>query len=77
MAAELIKLEPRIDPRQVIATLEELLQRAKDGEFEAFIAVCVRPDGGFCTRSSGCKNSIEMIGALWAAQFDLLKASEK
>ena len=77
MTLEVIKLEPKVDPRKVVETLEELLTRAKDGEFEAFVAVCMRPDGYFFTRSSGYPSSLELIGALHVAQHDLVKASER
>lgn len=36
---EIVKLEPKSDPREIVKTLEELLQRAKDGEFESFVAI--------------------------------------
>jgi len=77
MTLEIVKLEPKQDPRKVIETLEELVRRAKEGEFEAVVAVCMRPSGTFFTRSSGYPSSLELIGALFAAQNDLLKASEK
>jgi hypothetical protein len=73
----LVVLEKKVDPMEVISTLAELLERAKSGEFESFIAVCVRPNGEFFTRSSGCKNSLELAGALTFAQYDLVKASMK
>lgn len=76
MTVELVKLEPKADPRGVIEGLEELLQRAKDGEFDAFIAVCMRADSSYMTRTSGCKNTLEMIGALHVVQQDLVIASE-
>jgi len=77
MPAELVKLEPRADPHEVVSTLTELLERAKAGEFEAVIAVCLRPSGTFMTRSSGYKNSLELLGALHCAQHDLIIASER
>ena len=78
MTLEVIKLEPKPrDPRQIIETLEELVNRAKEGEFEAVVAVCLRPDDTFLTRSSGYPSSLELIGALYAAQHDILKATEK
>jgi hypothetical protein len=73
----LVVFEKQIDPREVISTLSELLERAQSGEFESFIAVCVRPNGEFFTRSSGYKNSLELVGALTFAQYDLVKASTK
>ena len=75
MAAKIVQLE-KTDPRGVIEGLEELLQRAKDGEFDSFIAVCLRPDGSYMTRTSGCKNTLEMIGALQMVQYDLAVRSE-
>lgn len=77
MPADLVKLEQKTDPREVIATLTELLKRAKEGEFESFIAMCVRPDRTFFTRSSGYKNSLEMIGALQCAVHDVIVGSER
>lgn len=77
MPAELVKLEQKTDPREVIATLTELLERAKEGEFESFVAVCVLPNGKYFTRSGGYKNSIEMIGALHCAAHDVIVAAER
>jgi hypothetical protein len=61
------------DPHAVIATLEELLGRAKAGEFVALATVCVRPDGTFCTKTSGF-NTLELAGALACAQRDVIEA---
>ena len=73
----LVALEQPIDPREVMAALSELMEAAKVGEVECFIAVVMRPDGTFFTRSSGYKNSLELIGALHCAQHDLTVASER
>ncbi len=72
-----VVLEKPIDPRQVLETLSEMTEQAKAGELESFIAVCMRPDGSFFTRSSCCKNSLELIGALHCAQHDLTVSSER
>ena len=72
----IVAFEKKKDPREVIATLEELLERAKAGEFEAFIAVCLRPNGNFFMRSSGYKSALEMIGAVSCAIHDIIKAAE-
>lgn len=77
MSAEIIKLEIDNDPREVISILTELLDRAKNGEFESFIGVCLRTDRTFFTKSSRYKNSLEMIGALHTAIHDVVEASEK
>jgi hypothetical protein len=69
---QVVKLESRNDPRKVVTTLEELLQSAKDGEIESFVAVCVRPGGTFRTRSSGYENSLELVGALHFALHDII-----
>jgi hypothetical protein len=70
-----LRLEPDTDPQEIVATLEELLRRAKDGEFEAIVAVCLRPNGNFMTRSSGYRNSMQVVGALHFAQHDLIMIS--
>lgn len=75
--AKVLKLEPKTDPREVVKTLEELLQSAKNGEIESFVAVCVHPNGTFRTRSSGYKNSLEIVGALQFALHDIILASER
>jgi len=77
MGVELLKIAAKFDPRGVVAGLEELLERAKAGEFDSFVAVCLRPDGSFLSQSSGCKNSLEMIGALYSVQHDLVVLSER
>lgn len=74
---QLLKFEKRADPLEIVATLSELLERAKAGEFESVVTVCLRPDGSFCTRSSGYKNSLQVMGSLYCALNDTLKASEK
>ncbi len=73
----LVALEQPLDPREVMATLSEMLEQAKAGEVESFIAICMRPDGTFFTHHSGCKNLLALIGALHCAQHDLTVASER
>ena len=68
-------IKPDLDPRGVIAVLEEFITRCKAGEFEAVILVGIASDG-FVTRSSGLKSNMHAIGALACAQSDLIKICE-
>lgn len=65
------------DPLELISKLTDLLERAKSGELESFIACVCRVDRRYFTTSSGYKNSLELIGALECAKKDLIEASER
>jgi hypothetical protein len=73
----LVVLERPADPQKVMATLSELMETAKAGEVECFVAVAMRPDGTFFTLHSGCENLLTLIGALHCAQHDLTVVSDR
>jgi uncharacterized MAPEG superfamily protein len=70
---KVVDLKRNEDPREVIDGLEDLLQRAKAGEIESYVAVIIRAsDGAFMTRGSGHKNKLAMAGALAFAMHDFI-----
>ena len=65
------------NPDNVIDLLEELLIRAKEGEYETIVLVGIRPDASFFTCSSGVKSIMQAVGALAIAQQDLMAVAKE
>lgn len=57
-----------------VEKLESLLQQARDGYIESFIAAAFRPNTRWFVSYSGQINTLEKIGALESMKADLLNS---
>jgi len=72
MSEKVAALVQPADPQEVIKLLDDLLGRARAGEFEACVFVGLRADQSFSCCTSGMRSTLAVIGALELAKGDMI-----
>lgn len=65
--SEIVHLARVPEQENIVAQLEELLVRAKAGEFKTFMTIAVLNKGGWITRASGYSDGFQLTGILATA----------
>jgi hypothetical protein len=63
--------------QSIVSMMADLLEESKNGEYQAALCVCLRPDGTFFVTHSGYSTALEMIGALAVAQADMIQQTKE
>lgn len=72
-----IKLVQKVDPNGVIEVFEELLARAKLGEFAEAVCFLIQQDGDFSIKHTGTASTIRLTGCLAMLQADVIARSKE
>lgn len=71
--ADLVAIEPPRPDQSVVAYLEDLLQRARDGEFAMVAVAYVHPDFSTGHGHSALGSNATMVGAIASLQWDITR----
>jgi len=74
---EVVKLERPTHADEIAESLERLLNRVNDGEFETVYIIAVAPSGSWTTKEVGKKSDrLRLVGLLESLKADVLIATE-